>query len=213
MNMKNIAILTFIILAVGFPAASFASFDQDLWYGSKGDNVKELQDFLSTEGCFNYSEFTGNFFSVTVNAVKCFQSKYGITPVAGYFGPKTRIKANEILAKNLQAGNQEAASNSNTQVATGTANATTATTAKNGSIKALQDQLDALLAQLQELNDQVKAQTTVQQLRQFRYILSLLRFRHQPLRQRLPQLRLQPLRPRLPRLHRPHPTPSRPASL
>ena len=40
---------------------------------------------------------TGNYYTLTVNAVKAYQSAKSITPVAGYFGPLTRAAVNADL--------------------------------------------------------------------------------------------------------------------
>lgn len=89
-----------IIVAVLFlfsPAFAFAqSFEADVSYGMKGDAVLEVQEFLGTQGCFS-GPYTGNFYSLTLAGVKCFQSANGIRST-GYFGPLSRAKALEIVA-------------------------------------------------------------------------------------------------------------------
>jgi len=78
--------------------ASAQTFDQDLFYGLRqNENVKELQEFLADKGFYDVSA-TGNFFSLTLSSVKKFQAAHGIVPTSGYFGPKSRTKANELLA-------------------------------------------------------------------------------------------------------------------
>ena len=81
-----------------FPFAIFAqTFDRDLYFGMRGDDeVSKLQEFL-TDQDFYTGPITGNFFSLTLSAVKKFQAARGIAPVSGYFGPKTRTKVNESL--------------------------------------------------------------------------------------------------------------------
>jgi len=79
------------------------NFTNDLYFGMKNDEVKMLQKCLATEQDSEgylfplYQEATGLFGGITLKAVKRFQSKYGIEPVAGYCGIKTRTKLNELF--------------------------------------------------------------------------------------------------------------------
>jgi peptidoglycan hydrolase-like protein with peptidoglycan-binding domain len=59
-----------------------------LKYGCKGDDVVALQDRLRELGLFT-GKSTGNFYSVTRDAVVAFQKKNGLT-ADGVVGPKTR---------------------------------------------------------------------------------------------------------------------------
>lgn len=79
------------------PSVSLAAFDVNLKYGSKGDTVIELQEFLTDQGVYS-GPITGNFYSLTRAAVKRFQIAENITPSAGYFGPISRARAKEILS-------------------------------------------------------------------------------------------------------------------
>lgn len=92
--MKNTLILSLLVLAL--PLTSLAAFDVNLKYGSKGDAVIELQEFLTDQGVYS-GPITGNFYSLTRSGVKKFQQVNGISPVSGYFGPLSRAKANELL--------------------------------------------------------------------------------------------------------------------
>jgi len=59
--------------------------------------VKILQKILKRMGCFPLQiNETGNYFSITVKAVKCYQARKGISQV-GRFGPKTRASLNKEL--------------------------------------------------------------------------------------------------------------------
>lgn len=91
--MKYLKLLTILLL---LPVLTYADFDTSLKYGAKGDKVVELQEFLIEKGFLN-SEPTGNFYSLTLKAVKAFQTAYNL-PSTGYFGIMSRTKANEILA-------------------------------------------------------------------------------------------------------------------
>lgn len=83
------------------PAPS-KEFSQDLFLGSKGDEVSALQLFLisrhigpSTDALASVGA-TGNFGPLTKQALIEFQKSAGITPASGYFGPKTRAYINAI---------------------------------------------------------------------------------------------------------------------
>lgn len=72
-------------------------FSRDLSLGSKGEDVKRLQQVLNTLGFQISSTGPGSpgnetdfFGSKTKAAVSAYQVKKGILPTAGFFGPKTR---------------------------------------------------------------------------------------------------------------------------
>lgn len=95
-NHMNKKLLHFAILAILLvPSLSFASFDQSLKYGSRGDAVSELQDFLQDQG-FLTGKIDGKFGLGTVKAVKAWQSANELK-ADGYFGLGSRAKANEAL--------------------------------------------------------------------------------------------------------------------
>lgn len=71
-------------------------FTKSLSVGSRGDEVVELQNRLISEGLLS-SEATGYYGSLTSQAVKAFQAKYGIAQV-GVVGPQTRDKLNGTSA-------------------------------------------------------------------------------------------------------------------
>lgn len=125
------------------------SFMTDLAYGMTGSvEVMKLQEFLADEGLYS-GPITGNFFSLTMKAVKAFQYREGIAPAAGYFGPKTRARASALLGMQTSASNQ--------QVAIETAQ-TAAQPAAVSSANSAQTQLDALLKQILLLQQQLAAQ-------------------------------------------------------
>ena len=78
-------------------------FTNDLYYGMRNSEVAMLQRCLGyekdSEGYLFplYQSPTGWFGGLTLKAVKRFQTKYGIEPVLGYVGPKTRKKLNQIF--------------------------------------------------------------------------------------------------------------------
>jgi peptidoglycan hydrolase-like protein with peptidoglycan-binding domain len=90
-----------------FPGSEYSKFENNLYFGMRGNEVKKLQQFLSEQGEEIYPEklVTGNFLSLTRQAVIRFQEKYadeiltplGLTEGTGYFGPSTRKKINKLL--------------------------------------------------------------------------------------------------------------------
>ena len=140
--MKKLIILALLLIA--FPVS--ASFDNNLYYGIRGNaEVFELQEFLTAEEVY-LGPITGNFYSLTLAGVKNFQTREGITPVYGYFGPLTRTRANEILASH-------GISDSGVLDESGeVSNATTAPPATVDDVVAeLQSQIQVLMEQLIEL--------------------------------------------------------------
>ena len=91
--MKRLLFLALFLL----PLTSSAFFEKNLSFGlQKNSDVLALQELLTDEGLYT-GPITGNFFSLTLKAVKNFQTVNGITPVSGYVGPLTRAKLNEKL--------------------------------------------------------------------------------------------------------------------
>ncbi len=71
------------------------SFVANLYQGLKSNaEVKRLQEFLISKGYLGAGFNTGNYLSLTVAAVKAYQTAKAITPVSGYFGPLTRAAVN-----------------------------------------------------------------------------------------------------------------------
>lgn len=103
---KALFVLAFAALVS--PSFAHAAFTSDLKYGSTGAKVYELQEFLTAQGVYT-GPITGNFYSLTLAAVKAFQAANNVSPVSGYFGPLTRGVANDLLAADLEASNEEAA--------------------------------------------------------------------------------------------------------
>lgn len=89
-----------ILFAVPFVA--FADFQTNLSYGSTGTDVLALQEFLTEQGVYS-GPISGNFYSLTLAAVKRFQTQEGVTPISGFFGPITRGVANNILSAEVPA--------------------------------------------------------------------------------------------------------------
>ena len=93
-----IASLQAQLAAMGGSSSSSASagymFSTDLTIGSKGADVTALQNWLISKGHSIPAGATGYFGAQTKSAVAAWQAAAGITPAAGYFGPKSRAVAN-----------------------------------------------------------------------------------------------------------------------
>lgn len=76
---------------------------RSLMVGVQGDDVTNLQTFLSNEGVF-HANATGYFGSVTSNALKQWQGQNQITPV-GIVGPQTRMAIAKRCGGNGGSGN------------------------------------------------------------------------------------------------------------
>jgi hypothetical protein len=72
-------------------------FTSDLTIGSTGTQVSQLQQLLISDGYLTaVSAPTGYFGALTQAALGKFQAANGISPTAGYFGPKTRAFVNAM---------------------------------------------------------------------------------------------------------------------
>src|SRR5258708_6992364 len=76
-------------------SSSSYNFTSDLTVGSKGAQVTSLQTFLISKGFLKVAA-TGYFGGLTKAALAAFQAANGISPAAGYFGPKTRAFVNSM---------------------------------------------------------------------------------------------------------------------
>lgn len=74
-----------------------AGFQRNLYFGLRNNaEVRKLQDLLRDLNFFT-GPSTGNFFTLTHEAVRRFQAAYAI-PTTGFFGPISRRNANSILS-------------------------------------------------------------------------------------------------------------------
>ncbi len=71
------------------------NFTRDLTIGSKGEDVKKLQEFLKEQRLFE-GKPTDYFGPITKNALIQYQKKAAISPASGYFGAKTRNYINSL---------------------------------------------------------------------------------------------------------------------
>lgn len=136
-----------IVSLAAIKVVSAASvFNNDLYYGLVGNaDVSQLQEFLTQQGEYG-GPITGNFYVLTLDAVKSFQQAQAISPVSGYFGPLSRAAANTIL--NSEIGTSESSS---TSIAT--------TTDTQQQISELNSKIQSLLAQVASLQQQAQSQT------------------------------------------------------
>ena len=98
MKKFGIVVLSFLV-SFSLISATFAAdlFEKDVKYGvTKNDDVRQLQDFLYNEG-FYKGPVTGNFYTLTRNALKKYQLANKITPANGLFNSATREKLNSAL--------------------------------------------------------------------------------------------------------------------
>jgi len=89
--------LAFLTAFLALPVSAASPFSRSLQKGVRGNDVSELQRLLA-EDTDIYPEglVTGYFGSLTENAVKRFQKKYGIETV-GIVGPKTQAQFNVMI--------------------------------------------------------------------------------------------------------------------
>jgi len=93
-------------VAQGSATPSF-NYTRDLTVGSKGDDVKALQEFLMAKGFLKIAAATGFFGSLTKAALVAFQKSVGISPASGFFGPKTRAYIASLAAAPSQQQQQQ----------------------------------------------------------------------------------------------------------
>ncbi len=74
-----------------------ALLDRDLKRGDSGEEVGDLQEFLAFEGSYPEAVISNYFGSLTQNAVRTFQDRFGVTPISGYVGYKTRHTMRTVL--------------------------------------------------------------------------------------------------------------------
>ncbi len=76
-------------------------FKRSLKFGSSGDDVKALQDFLRSTGFYSSSFSTGFFDSPTKNSVISWQKANGIKPATGMFGFLSISKYKKLTTSNI----------------------------------------------------------------------------------------------------------------
>lgn len=78
-------------------SSNIATVQTDLKRGDSGAAVASLQTFLAYEGSYTEGIISGYFGPLTQKAVADFQKKFGVTPVSGYVGYKTRHTIQTVL--------------------------------------------------------------------------------------------------------------------
>ncbi len=91
----KIVIADTVVTTPSAPTAA-VSFVQNLSFRMRSVAVSNLQQFLVSQGLLAADLVTGYFGPKTLAAVKAFQRQQSITPVSGFFGPLTRVKANSV---------------------------------------------------------------------------------------------------------------------
>jgi hypothetical protein len=157
MKIKYLSILPVVAVFVlsGFSLANAQSdvFTQNLYYGLQNNSqVTQLQEFLTSQNLYS-GPITGNFYFLTLGAVKAFQTQQGITPAAGYFGPITMAAVNKIADAVVSASNNEAV----TETGTSTPPVVTASTTQQLQLAALMQEVALLQQQLQAQQSSTQA--------------------------------------------------------
>ena len=157
--MKKITKLLILVLAVfafSTPVASADSlFNNNLYFGIQGDTeVVKLQEFLTEQGVYS-GPVNGNFFSLTLQAVRQFQTANGVSPASGYFGPISRNKANAILSGQIASFEEQA------PTSTATSDTPSSSTSAQAQIDSLIRQVQVLQQQLQGISQGPQAATTL----------------------------------------------------
>ncbi len=102
--MKKITLAVLALLVI--PLISSAQITSGLNYGSRGPQVSELQEFLISKDYLTGSP-TGNFFLLTLKAVKAYQADNGL-PTTGYVGKLTTAAINNEIATDIASSNEDA---------------------------------------------------------------------------------------------------------
>lgn len=96
--MKKLLILALFLPMTAMAQNSCYNFSRNLYFGFRGDDVVNLQNFLRTKGFFSTNS-SGYFGFVTKNSVAKWQMSNGINAV-GIFGMVSRKKFNDICGNN-----------------------------------------------------------------------------------------------------------------
>lgn len=145
---KTLRLLAILVLFTSAFTAS-ASFDVSLKYGSKGDPVVELQDFLADQNLYT-GKVDGKFGFGTLKAVKAFQSANDLS-VDGYFGKASRAKASDLLAVDLKTSDDAEQAETGTVSTPVVQPQVTTDTATQAKIDALTQQVQVLTQATQQV--------------------------------------------------------------
>ncbi len=153
--------LLIALVLLALPAFASASIDTNLYYGIKNKpEVQELQEFLIDKG-FLTGQATGNFYSLTLKAVKSYQDSVNISHT-GFVGVLTRKSINDTLLANLDDSDKDSVAETGTTPPTPVAQNTTndVVTQLQAQNTLLQQQLQAT-QQLQQTTQQIVQNTTI----------------------------------------------------
>jgi peptidoglycan hydrolase-like protein with peptidoglycan-binding domain len=84
-------------------STGIAPITQTLVAGAAGADVSALQELLKSQGYFTYPVITGDFATITKNAVTAFQKAHDLNPV-GLVGPQTRALLNSLAGVGASLG-------------------------------------------------------------------------------------------------------------
>lgn len=166
--MKKITLFGLLLAVLIIPSVSFASFDTSIKYGSRGQAVVDLQDFLTDQGTYT-GKLDGRFGLGTLKSLEAWQTSVGLS-ADGYFGRGSRAKANEILASLLQGSDATELSETGTIAPTATVpgcnsnvgySVTTGT--KCDGTSSVSSDTQTLISKVNDLSTKLDAQTQLQQ--------------------------------------------------
>lgn len=96
-NIIKIAFLALIILLAGSAQANNCYFNRDLGIGSRGEDVRCLQQYLRSYS-YGYGNPDGVYGPMTMQAVINWQASNGVFPTSGYFDTASRSKYSRMFS-------------------------------------------------------------------------------------------------------------------
>jgi len=93
----KIAFLALIVMFAVNTQANNCYFNRDLGVGSRGEDVRCLQQYLRTYS-YGYGTADGVYGPVTMQAVIKWQASNGISPISGYFDSASRSKYSRMFS-------------------------------------------------------------------------------------------------------------------
>lgn len=88
-GLLTFAMVLTLVVGLTVAKADAYTFTRSLTVGSRGDDVRALQEVLAEKGFFTVAP-TGYFGNITKRAVAAWQASAGVSPALGYFGPISR---------------------------------------------------------------------------------------------------------------------------
>ncbi|MBP9715388.1 MAG: peptidoglycan-binding protein [Candidatus Pacebacteria bacterium] len=93
----KIAFLALIVLLAGSASANNCYFNRDLGIGSRGEDVRCLQQYLRSYS-YGYGNADGVYGPMTMQAVINWQASNGVYPTSGYFDSVSRSKYSRMFS-------------------------------------------------------------------------------------------------------------------